>query len=106
MGPADAGAMDASVKASPGWSTYSQTVDRESASEKLAARMQAGADKAAAEEAAKESAKTGTKTAPRPKAAKPQDNTFDKVVKSSTFKYAVRYAAREAVRGMFGIGRR
>jgi hypothetical protein len=27
-------------------------------------------------------------------------------VKSSTFKYAVRYAAREAVRGMFGIGRR
>ena len=31
---------------------------------------------------------------------------FDKVVKSSTFKYAVRYAAREAVRGMFGVGRR
>jgi hypothetical protein len=63
--------------------------------------MQAGADKAAAE-----SAKSSGKPAPRPKAAKPQDSTFDKVVKSSTFKYAVRYAAREAVRGMFGIGRR
>jgi hypothetical protein len=106
MGPADAAAMDAAVKASPGWATYSQAVDRESASEKLAARMQAGADKAAAEEADKETATSGTKTTPRPKAAKPQDSTFDKVVKSSTFKYAVRYAAREAVRGMFGIGRR
>src|SRR4051794_7796616 len=45
MGPADADAMDAAVKAGPGWATYSQTVDRESASEQLAARMQAGAEK-------------------------------------------------------------
>ncbi len=101
MGPADAAAMDAAVKSSPGWPTYSQVVDRESASEKLAARIQAGAEKAAAE-----SAKASGKPAPKPKAAKPQDSTFEKVVKSSTFKYAVRYAAREAVRGMFGIGRR
>jgi hypothetical protein len=94
--------MDAAVKAAPGWATYSQVVDRESASEKLAARMQAGAEKAAAEERAK----GATEPARKPKAAKPQDTTFEKVVKSSTFKYAVRYAAREAVRGMFGIGRR
>jgi DNA helicase HerA-like ATPase len=106
MGPADAAAMDAEVKGSPGWATYSQSVDRESASEKLAARIQAGADKAAAEAAGRETARTGTKTTPKPKAAKPQDSTFEKVVQSSTFKYAVRYAAREAVRGMFGIGRR
>ena len=52
MGPADAAAMDAAVKASPGWATYSQVVDRESASEKLAARMQAGAEKQAQEQAA------------------------------------------------------
>ena len=102
MGPADAAAMDAAVKASPGWATYSQVVDRDSASEKLAARMQAGAEKQAKEQAAADP----SKPAPKAKAAKPQDNTFDKVVKSSTFKYAVRYAAREAVRGMFGIGRR
>ena len=106
MGPADPAAMDAAVKASPGWATYSQTVDRDSASERLAARIQAGADKAAAEDAEKEAAKTGSKPAPEPKAAKPQDSTFEKVVKSSTFKYAVRYATREAVRGVFKIGRR
>ncbi len=87
----------------PCWATYAQAVDRDSASEQLAARMQAGAEKAAQEDAAK--AAPG-KPAPKPKAAKPQDSTFDKVVKSSTFKYAVRYAAREAVRGMFGVGRR
>src|SRR4051794_9493356 len=107
MGPADAAAMEAAVKASPGWATYSQVVDRESASEKLAARMQAGAEKAAAEDAAKQAAKQGTvKPAAKPKAAKPEDSTFDKVVKSSTFQYAVKYAAREAVRGMFRVGRR
>jgi len=102
MGPADAAAMDAAVKASPGWATYSQVVDRESASEKLAARIQAGAEKAAKEQATT----SGGKATPKPKAAKPQDSTFEKVVTSSTFKYAVRYAAREAVRGMFGVGRR
>jgi hypothetical protein len=106
MGPADAAAMEAAVRASPGWATYSQTVDRESASEKLAARMRAGADKAAAEEAQKSASKAGTRPVPKSKPAKPQDSTFDTVVRSSTFKYAVRYAAREAVRGMFGIGRR
>src|SRR4051794_29945400 len=107
MGPADPVAMDAAVKASPGWATYSQVVDRESASERLAARMQAGAEKAAAEAAAKEADEGGTvKPAPKPKASKPEDSTFDKVVKSSTFQYAVKYAAREAVRGMFRVGRR
>jgi len=39
-------------------------------------------------------------------AAKPQDSTFEKVVKSKTFQYAVSTAAREAVRGMFRVGRR
>jgi uncharacterized protein len=102
MGPADATAMEAAVEASPGYATYSQVVDRESASEKLAARMTAGAEKQAREQGAKDTAKP----APAPKAAKPQDSTFEKVVKSSTFQYAVKYAAREAVRGMFGIGRR
>jgi hypothetical protein len=104
MGPADAATMDADVKASPGYARYAEAVDRESASETLAARMQAGAEKQAQEQAAA-AAKAG-KPAPTPKAAKPQDSTFEKVVKSSTFQYAVKYAAREAVRGMFGVGRR
>jgi uncharacterized protein len=102
MGPADAAAMTAAVTTSPGYARYSQAIDRESASEQLAARMAAGAEKQAQEQAAQDTAKP----APRPKAAKPQDSTFEKVVKSSTFQYAVKYAAGEAVRGMFGIGRR
>jgi hypothetical protein len=116
MGPADSAAMDAAVKASPGWATYSEVVDRESASETLAARMAAGAEKAAQEEAAQEeaaqegaaqeTARSADKPAPKPKPAKPQDSTFEKVVKSSSFQYAVKYAAREAVRGMFRVGRR
>src|SRR4249919_3157162 len=93
MGPADAAGMDASVKASPGWATYSQVVDRESASETLAARMAAGAEKAAQEAAVKESATSAGKPAPRAKAAKPKDSAFEQVVKSSTFQYAVKYAA-------------
>jgi hypothetical protein len=68
MGPADPATMDAAVKASPGWATYSQTVDRESASEKLAAPIQAGAEKAAQEDAETEASNTGTEPAPRPKA--------------------------------------
>src|SRR3954471_13128774 len=106
MGPADASAMDAAVKASPGWATYSEVVDRESASETLAARMSAGAEKAAQEAAGKEAATSAGKPAPRAEAAKPKDSAFEQVVKSSTFQYAVKYAAREAVRGMFKVGRR
>jgi hypothetical protein len=98
--------MDAAVKASPSNARYAQAVDRESASEQLAARMQAGAEKAAAEEAARTATADKPRSTPKPKAAKPQDSTFEKVVKSDTFQYAAKYAVREAVRGMFGIGRR
>src|SRR5689334_2547892 len=90
MGAADPAAMDAAVKASPGWATYSEVIDRESASETLAARMAAGAEKAAQEAAAKETAASPGKPAPKAKAAKPQDSTFEKVVKSSTFQYAAK----------------
>jgi hypothetical protein len=106
MGPADATAMQASVQASPSYARYAEAVDRESASEQLAARMQAGAEKAAAEQAAKEAPAGKPPATPKPKASKPQDSTFEKVVKSDTFQYAAKYAVREAVRGMFGIGRR
>src|SRR4029078_10495181 len=58
MGPADGAAMDAAVKARPRWATYAQVVDRESASETLAARMAAGAERAAQEAAAKEAARS------------------------------------------------
>jgi hypothetical protein len=72
--------------------------------------MTAGAEKQAQEQARQDASKDAQRSTPsRPapaKASKPRDGTFEKVVKSSTFQYAVKYAAREAVRGMFGIGRR
>ena len=44
---------------------------------------------------------------PPPTRTTPRDDTLvEKVVKSSEFKYAMRYAARSIVRGMFGTGRR
>ena len=103
MGPADPAAMDAAVKASPGWATYSQVVDRESASEQLAARMQAGR-----REARRRSRRRRTTSKPDAEAegGEAAGRHFEKVVKSSTFQYAVKYAAREAVRGMFKVGRR
>jgi len=94
MAPADAGAMGAAVKGSPRYAKYAEVVDRESAREKLAARLEAGAAKAEAEE----------KT-PAPEKKKDRGIVQD-VVKSAAFKDFVRTAAREVVRGMFKSGRR
>ena len=53
MGAADAAAMEQAVKASPLYATYAASVDRESAREMLAAKLEAGAaEKAQAEQQA------------------------------------------------------
>ncbi|MGI8523088.1 MAG: helicase HerA-like domain-containing protein [Nocardioides sp.] len=100
MGPADPAAMEAAVKASPSHAKYAETVDRESAREKLAAKLDAGAKKAEQQQAKAPGKATHTTT------TKQQDSVVEKVVRSSEFKYAMRYAARSVVRGMFGTGRR
>ena len=127
MGPADPASMTAAVAASPLAAKYAVTVDRESAREMLAARLEAGAAKAAAEEAAtKESAddaaeKKGPKEPgpgrypqPKPRKApsakkKPtadaQDMVAD-VLKSKAARDLMSTAAREIARGVFKIGRR
>ena len=46
MGPADAAAMQQAVEASPRHAKYAETIDRESAREKLAAKLEEGARKA------------------------------------------------------------
>ena len=46
MGPAEATAMQQAVEASPRHAKYAETIDRESAREKLAAKLEAGARKA------------------------------------------------------------
>ena len=98
MAPADAAVMDSAVKGSPRFTKYAQVVDRESAREMLAARLEAGAAKAEAEKP----------SAPAPAPAKKKDDggIVQDVVKSAAFKDFMRTAAREVVRGMFKSGRR
>lgn len=116
MGPSDPAAMQATVAASPRNAKYAAAVDRESAREMLAARLEAGArqaaaDKAAADEAkareraAKEAAK-GSGGSSRRAPTRQDESVVTQVVKSSAFKQFMRTAASEIARGMFGTGRR
>ena len=106
MAPADQAEMDALVAGSARQAGYGTPIDRESAREKLAARLEQGAAKA--EEAKPDPAKDhvpAPKPAPGPK-TKQEESTFEKVVQSSAFKDAMRTAAREIVRGMLSSARR
>ena len=110
MSPADPAAMQASVSSSPRHTKYAEAIDRESAREKLATRLEEGARKAEAEAEAKETSqepatraepKASRKTAPKDDGGLVQD-----VVQSAAFKDFMRTAAREIARGMFKSGRR
>jgi hypothetical protein len=112
MGPADPAAMDAVVQASPRHAKYAESVDRESARERLAAKLEAGAAKEAQEKerasrpqgsARRPAPKSGPKPGPRP--SKDEGIVHD-VVTSGAFKDFMRTAAREIARGMFNTGRR
>ena len=107
MAAADATAMGAQVKASPLFAKYAETVDRESAREILAGKLEAGAAKAEAEQAAKDQPKE-PKPAPKAPAGrrKQEKSMVEEVVTSTTFRQVMRTAAREIVRGVFGTGRR
>jgi len=94
------------VKGSSLFAKCSQQIDRESAHEKLAAKVEAGA--AAAE---KEAAEKPGEHVPYPgktstRAPKEKDSVVEQVMKSSATQEFMRTAAREIVRGVFGIGRR
>ena len=103
MAAADDAAMEAAVKASPLFPKYAEPVDRESAREKLAAKLEAGAAKAEAEKAAPRE-----KAAPKAPARRrrPEKSMVEEVVTSTTFRQVMRTAAREIVRGVFRTGRR
>jgi len=103
MAAADVAAMDAQVKASPLYAKYAEAVDRESAREILAAKLEAGAAKAEAEKAASE--KNDAPKAPT-RRRKQEKSMVEEVVTSTTFRQVMRTAAREIVRGVFGTGRR
>ncbi len=119
MGPADPAAMQAAVTASPRYAKYAESVDRESAREKLAAKLEEGARKAQEDAELKEQARQAkldkakeakeAKGAKAPSGSKPKKDDggiVRDVVESSAFKDFVRTAAREIARGMFKTGRR
>ncbi len=100
MGPADAAAMDAAVKASPSLRPL-RAGGRPRVGQRAAGGADAGRRREGGRRRGGQEPPTADKPkpAPKPKAAKPQDSTFEKVVKSDTFQYAAKYAVREAVRG-------
>ncbi|MER7246243.1 helicase HerA-like domain-containing protein [Kribbella sp. NPDC000426] len=104
MAPASAEQQAASVQASPNNAKYSQAVDRQSAYEMLAAKVQAGAAQAEAEKQAQAEAKQQSE--PRPRAQKQEKSMVEQVIGSSAFKQFARSAGREIVRGLFGAARR
>jgi DNA helicase HerA-like ATPase len=105
MGAAEAGAMEQAVKASPLYARYAEAVDRESAREILAKKLEAGAARAEEEEKAAPPAdkKGASHTTSR---QKKQKSVVEQVVTSTAFKQVARTAAREIVRGIFRTGRR
>ncbi|GAB2972878.1 helicase HerA-like domain-containing protein [Nocardioides montaniterrae] len=107
MGPSAPDAMKAVVAASALNAKYGAVVDRESAREMLAQKLEEGSAKASADAPAdKGAAKPAAKSAPRSsKGAQAGDIVMD-VVKSSAFKQFMRTAASEIARGMFKTGRR
>ena len=113
MGPADAAAMTSAVQASPLTPRYGVAVDRDSARELLAARLEAGAAQARQEQAPRED-KIGYPQdgAPRTRRKAPSKAKTDSgdlvqdIMRSPVARDLARTAAREIVRGVFGVGRR
>jgi hypothetical protein len=104
------------VKASPLNAKYAVAVDRESAREKLAAKLESGAAKAKAEQQAKDEATTedklrkeadrATHSRPTRRSAAKDKSVVEEVLTSTTARQLGRTAVREIFRGLFKTGRR
>ena len=116
MGAADSAAMEQAVKASPLNAKYAVAVDRESAREKLAAKLEAGAAKAQAEQQAKDEAtaedklrkeaERATRSSPSRRSTRKDKSVVEEVLTSTTARQLGRTAVREIFRGLFKTGRR
>jgi DNA helicase HerA-like ATPase len=111
MGPADPAAMAAAVSGSALHGKYATAVDRESAREILAARLEAGAVKARAERepTARSPRSTSHRTsrpAPSGRSTSGTGDVVSQVMRSPMAKDLMRTAAREITRGLFRVGRR
>ncbi len=111
MGPADPETMTATVQASPLHAKYAEAVDRDSAHERLAAKVEAGAAKAEAEARADQAGTGGggmsyPKQTTRKAPPTEQRDVVKDIINSPVAKDLMRTATREILRGMFGVGRR
>ncbi|HSF36183.1 MAG TPA: helicase HerA-like domain-containing protein, partial [Nocardioides sp.] len=115
MDPAPTRDMEAAVAASPLTAKYAEAIDRESARELLAKKLEEGARKAAEDARVKEMAREqknarvtekSSQPSSRRSAPKEEDSMMESVVKSRAFKDFMSTAAREIARGMFKSGRR
>jgi uncharacterized protein len=110
MDAADPATMKAAVEASPLSAKYAEAIDRESARELLATKLEDGARKAAEDARVKEMAREQKNERVTKKAStnaeKEKDSMVETVVRSTAFKDFMRTAAREIARGMFNSGRR
>src|SRR6476469_7090012 len=111
MAPSDEATVSALVAASPLSAKYATAIDRESAYEKLRARLEAAPAAPPAAPAPQSAPAPAPAPAPRaPKPAKEQPSIVEQVVTSSAFKSALRSAGtvlgREITRSIFGTARR
>lgn len=106
MDPAPIEDMAAAVEASPLTPKYAEAIDRESAREVLANKLEEGARKAAEDARVEEMAREQKTARTRKRAEQQDDGMIETVVKSPAFKDFMRTAAREIARGMFRSGRR
>jgi DNA helicase HerA-like ATPase len=119
MAPADAAVLTAAVGASPLTAKYAEEVDRESAYERLAARLEQpagtgspgkGGGPAGSPRPGKAPSGDRQRRTPAPRRTTPEKSTAEKVIESSAFKQLARSAAavigREITRSIFGTRRR
>jgi DNA helicase HerA-like ATPase len=108
MSPASPEAMQATVTASALHAKYAEAVDRDSAHEMLARKVEAGAEKAAQEPAPAPSRDdhVAYPEQTRTRAPKKEKSVVTEVLQSSAAKQFMRTAAREIARGLFKTGRR
>jgi DNA helicase HerA-like ATPase len=106
MSTAPAAGMEAVVAASPLHAKYATPVDRDSAREVLARKLEEGAAKDRADTETRAKTRTKTPSAPRTPSRRKDKSVVEEVVGSTAFRQVMRTAAREIVRGMFKTGRR
>ena len=109
MAPSDEATVKQAITSSPLASKYSETVDRESAYEKLQARLKE-APTSEGEPAPAPKGEAAPKGTAKGRAPKPEPGMVEQVVKSSAFKSMMRSAGtvigREITRSIFGTARR